>query len=82
MNPANSPRPKFKNRSERNEGIQSAASQIFKSGKLLIERPPDMPRNIYRQLRTFQKKLMKNLFRRNPTKNHPMPVRVGYNYHP
>lgn len=61
-----SPKPKFKNKSERNAGYESDASKIFKNKQLLLERPEGMSREEYQFLRKTQTLILKNLFRKSP----------------
>lgn len=50
--------------------------------QILTARPETMTYEEYKFLRSYQTKILKKLFRKAPIKNIPMPVRIGYNFHP
>jgi hypothetical protein len=45
---------------------RTLAQQIFEGKQLLVERPPEMPFNLYRELLRIQTRILKDLFRRCP----------------
>lgn len=59
------------------------AQNLFKGKQLLVERPPDMTYNEYRQLLAVQNRTIKKLFRHKPSRNIAklMPLTLHYNLH-
>jgi hypothetical protein len=57
---------KFKNRSERNEGVKTDALIIFEGKQLLTKRPETMTTDEYKFTRKTQELILKELFRRCP----------------
>lgn len=61
-------RKKFLNRSERNEGVITAASRLFGGRQILTSRPEGMTFEDYKILRKGQNDLIKVLFAKAPNK--------------
>lgn len=72
-----SPKPKFKNRSERNAGYQTDAMKIFGNSPLLEKRPENMDREDYRLLRKIQTIVLKNLFHKGHSPNRKLSGIMG-----
>lgn len=59
---------KFKNRSERNEGVKTDAMIIFEGKQLITKRPEGMSTDEYKFTRKTQELILKELFRRCPSR--------------
>ena len=60
---------------------KTLAQLLFEGKKILTSRPEGMEREEYKFLKGLQDKAIRKIFRRKPTRNHPMPLRWGYNQH-
>lgn len=77
MNDAKENTPKFKNKSERNEGYVTAAMQIFNDKKMLHERPAEMSYDEYRVLRKIESETLKMLFHKGHSPNRKLQGVMG-----
>lgn len=60
------PKPKFKNKAERNAGYQTDAMKIFGGKQLLNDRPAGMEIDEYKLARKIQTIILKRLFPKAP----------------
>lgn len=56
------PKPKFLNKSQRNEGHRSMAQIVFEGKQIITARPENMDKDEYRLLRKIQTETIKRLF--------------------
>lgn len=76
-NPGKPPKPKFKNRAERNEGYLTDAMKIFGNAQMLNERPDLMTKEEYGVLRKIQTQVLKMLFHKGKSPSRKLSGIMG-----